>query len=588
MRPLEALRRKLAKSTSGPGRSGAYSYRASRKRQTSQHDATTSKYGRTTVESYTIAVQQTSEGILSNSSSAVENNLEDEESDSGSLIIAAKKPRSLRVSLTLPPSVDTSPVSSTTQRSPPNNQPSWQEPALDASESSPEPMLQIKVEESETEEGVESRGSPLTVATSASNLERQKEALATNEAGPPPLNSTAPPPLVDLEPSNSQEIDNSSNDKTSNEDVLVLSSSSSSLEAAAAPDNKKPTPSEPVPTVQGSPPEPDVIIIDDESTSSRKRKSSSSSTNSTSVATSKSPTETKTPTPSAPPDRSLVKIVPGVTSLMPSKHKRASVIHTPSPVSTPSPLEQLQMQVQAQLNRNNVYTYGGRRNSYHGSNSRTVTTSASSPAASTPLSHLNEESVNNRPSSTPSQSQKHPDKIVSTASTSSRNNNSTAVSVQQQHGKESPTANAGKTTKTNVERAFSKDIITSTRSRKPLAPPMHVSVIIVFAFLISLIFKNSILSVITTIIIFSMYLKLLPKFTIGYVCCTRTLSHRHQIPLLSLSGNQIIIDLHCPVLHMLALLLHTAPVLYTAFLAIKQEGMSLILIAAYQHHQQLL
>ena len=473
MRPLEALRRKLAKTTSGPGRSGVYSYRASRKRQTSQHDSTSSKYGRTTVESYTIGVQQTtSEGILSNSSSTVETNNEDDESDSESLIIPAKKPRSLRVSLTLPPSIDTSPVSSTTQRSPPNVQPSWQEAGrapLDASESSPEPMLQIKVEESENEEGGESTGSPLAAATSASSLEQQKDTLATSEAGPPSLNSTVlPPPLVDLESSNRRETENSSQDKTSNEDVLVLSSSSSSLEAAA--------PSEPVSTAQNSSPEPDVIIIDDDSTS-RKRRTSSSSTNSTSVITNKSTAETKTPTPSLPaPDRSLVKIVPGVTSLMPSKHRRASVIHTPSPVSTPSPLEQLQMQVQAQLNRNNVYTYGGRRNSYHGSSSssRAVTTSISSPAAATtaPLSHLNEESTSNGSSNTPSQSQKYPDKI----STSTSKNTSVSVQV---HGKESPTAinNAGKTTtKTNVDRTFSKEVITNTRSRKPLAPPMHVSV----------------------------------------------------------------------------------------------------------------
>ena len=539
MRPLEALRRKLAKTASGRGRGGA------RRRQPSHHHDPSSRFG---VESHTLSVQQTSEGILSTSSSAVETTNEDDETDSESLITAAKRPRSLRVSLTLPPSVDTSPVSSTTQRSPPQAQLPWrqmdrEERSVDASESSPEPTLQIKEEDSENEEngggkGGESSPASVSVVTVSTDSDQQQTNDSQHDksiqniisnTGPPPLSSALPPPpLMELDStSNTQDKEASScvgETKKQSEEVLVISSSTvspkdiSTTTNAGSAGNAAPVEA----TQQSMETDQDVIIIEDNSTSSRKRKTSPlpSSSNDTLITTSSKLATTVTKTSVSTPDRSLVKVVPGVTSLMPSKHSRKSVIHntsqhtTPSPVSTPSPLEQLQIQVhkQALMSRGSIYsgtsTTSNRRNSYQGSSNNNSTqfrrtnsaaqpsssssssissthvsavTTTVTPPGSTPLSHISEESVYTEKDARSLNTHRqlsHTDRVSMLSSSSN-------VSSLQ-HRKDSPAtikptlatvSNIGRSVKAFDQRAFTKEIITSTRSRKPLAPPMHVSLI---------------------------------------------------------------------------------------------------------------
>ena len=542
MRPLEALRRKLAKTASGRGRGGA------RRRQPSHHHDPSSRFG---VESHTLSVQQTSEGILSTSSSAVETTNEDDETDSESLITAAKRPRSLRVSLTLPPSVDTSPVSSTTQKSPPQAQLPWrqmdrEERSVDVLESSPEPTLQIKEEDSENEEngggkGGESSPASVSVVTVSTDSDQQQTNDSQHDkslqniisnTGPPPLSSTLPPPpLMELDSTsnNTQDKEASScvgETKKQSEEVLVISSSTvspkdiSTTTNAGSAGNAAPVEA----TQQSMETDQDVIIIEDNSTSSRKRKTSplSSSSNDTMITTSSKLATTVTKTSVSTPDRSLVKVVPGVTSLMPSKHSRKSVIHntsqhtTPSPVSTPSPLEQLQIQVhkQALMSRGSIYsgtsTTSNRRNSYQGSSNNNSTqfrrtnsaaqpsssssssssissthvsavTTTVTPPGSTPLSHINEESVYTEKDARSLNTHRqlsHTDRVSMLSSSSN-------VSSLQ-HRKDSPAtikptlatvSNIGRSVKAFDQRAFSKEIITSTRSRKPLAPPMHVSLI---------------------------------------------------------------------------------------------------------------
>ena len=135
MRPLELLRRKLAKSDVGRASANrAGNWRKRRGKEDSGAGST--KIQCTTVESCTVSVQQASStDVISHNSqpnSSVNDNSDESESEESGLVTAnkngdneaqycppSKRPRSLRVSLTLPPSVDTSPLSSANVRSPP-------------------------------------------------------------------------------------------------------------------------------------------------------------------------------------------------------------------------------------------------------------------------------------------------------------------------------------------------------------------------------------------------------------------------------------------------------------------------------------
>ena len=135
MRPLELLRRKLAKSDVGRASANrAGNWRKRRGKEDSGAGST--KIQCTTVESCTVSVQQASStDVISHNNqpnSSVNDNSDESESEESGLVTTnkngdneeqycppSKRPRSLRVSLTLPPSVDTSPLSSANVRSPP-------------------------------------------------------------------------------------------------------------------------------------------------------------------------------------------------------------------------------------------------------------------------------------------------------------------------------------------------------------------------------------------------------------------------------------------------------------------------------------
>lgn len=450
----------------------------------------------TTVESHTLSIQQveavSSSEPISTPSSAM-NSADDEGADSeSSFFSVSKKPRSLRVSLTLPPSVETSPVSSSTQKSPPCLPLPWKQleeksfttPMETTSiaadvDSSPEPSLQIKIEESESEECT-------TVEDTEPHCISDKEVecidlddssqilpppLSHNDAGPSPLNNTM---TIQGGISQSKPVLPSQNAEAQN--IITLSPTQPHQNLSIE------LPEQPLQTTESSKSDPDVIIIED---------NSPQKTNRTHISSSKetlSQRNTTAITPPASDHSSLVKVVAGVTSLMPCKYRRTSVIHSstavspPPPLSTPSPLEQLQMQVKQ---ANQLSRTQSRRNSALNINTNVAPlqktaafTPSSKPAAATfassprpiapkkataststspPLSHINEPSI------------EHCKSVQQLYSND--------IPPFKHHQTEpSPITSSSAVSKASIdERTFSREIISATRSRKSSSTPVHVS-----------------------------------------------------------------------------------------------------------------
>lgn len=398
------LRRKLAKTTTG--RMTSSKNQITRKRPIGPdseypYGSTSPKMSRGgTVESHTVSVQQISSSEPISTPSSTMNSADDEGGDSESSSLSPvrlistsnRKPRSLRVSLTLPPSVDTSPVSSATQKSPPDVMSPWKHPPPvfqddETAAKDDDDVVQGQQMMECSPSGGE-RGGHVTNASTDDeaalyiDLDNSSTCADDSQVAAVPVNTTR----ID---SSTQTTEATIVTDTIVTDTTVISVVQSPVQITNDIQQSKLVTAHNVAS-------DDVIIIEDNSPLKRNKTLSSKVSYKEEII----PSSTDNSLP-------VIKAVPGVTSLMP---RRASVIQkipgvssSPPPqfVSTPSPLEQLQMQVKhanrTQVRRNSIPTNPvPRRNSPVAATATAGITSITEPTplkVTAPLTHIDDQPI---------------------------------------------------------------------------------------------------------------------------------------------------------------------------------------------------
>lgn len=386
MKPLEVFRRKLARTNTGrASATRAYTWR---KRQSSRELPSTPPSSNlivsSTVESHTVSVQslESSPAVSEVSSSLKPNNSSSSSSDSDSgddAVLSkasattgseesfprnSKRSRSLRVSLTLPPSVETSPVASAANKtSPPDASivalasTQWTEPSTDAvnssnnspvatfgstNESSLPEVEEINMECSEipsSEVVQQETVIPAPITTTQPTIDGVQSTIEdASKLLPPPLTSELKEVEQKTQSDDSTTVHNPSPPPLNHS--IVAPPCSEGVVPSPPPLNTEVTNQIKASKVEG---DDDVIIIENKPGSKRGREPCSEMHNIT------TPTATSAAN-DAPNNKNseenLVKIAAGVTTLKPSKFKRQSVIQDVSPPPViHSPLEKLQLQV---------------------------------------------------------------------------------------------------------------------------------------------------------------------------------------------------------------------------------------------------